>query len=69
MKTVFLLYKELCAEYDLKTTHEITGSPEELIVRLARDLGGIKPAAVHTGEGVFCPVGSIRESLQRFSQA
>ncbi|MBM2841006.1 MAG: nrxA, partial [Bacteroidetes bacterium] len=52
VKTVFQLYKELCAEYDLKTTHEITGSPEELIVRLARDLGGIKPAAVHTGEGV-----------------
>ncbi len=52
VKTVFQLYKELCAEYDLKTTHEITGAPEELIVRLARDLGTIKPAAVHTGEGV-----------------
>ncbi|MDO8613008.1 MAG: molybdopterin-dependent oxidoreductase [Dehalococcoidia bacterium] len=52
VKTVFQLYKELCAEYDLDTTFEITGSPKDLIQRLANDLATIKPACVHTGEGV-----------------
>jgi nitrate reductase alpha subunit len=52
VKTVFQLYKELCAEYDLDTTFEITGSPKELVQRLAHDLATIKPACVHTGEGV-----------------
>lgn len=52
VKTVFQLYRELCAEYPPETVEEICGTPKELIVRLARDLGAIKPAAVHTGEGV-----------------
>ncbi|MDP2947959.1 MAG: molybdopterin-dependent oxidoreductase, partial [Chloroflexota bacterium] len=51
-KPVFQLYKELAAEYDLDTTAEITSAPQELIQRLAHDLATIKPACVHTGEGV-----------------
>jgi len=51
-KPVFQLYKELCAEYPLDVTEEITGTPRDLIARLATDLGTIKPASIHTGEGV-----------------
>lgn len=52
VKTVFQLYRELCAEYAPDTVQEICGTPKDLIIRLARDLGSIKPAAVHTGEGI-----------------
>ncbi len=39
-------------DFDLDTTHQITNSPKDLIVRWARDSGTIKPAAIHNGEGV-----------------
>jgi len=52
LKPVFQLYKELTSEYDIDTTAEITHAPKELIERLARDLGSIHPAAIHTGEGI-----------------
>jgi len=51
VKPVFQVYKELCAEYDLDTTQEITGTPKEMIQQLAKDFANIKPAMIHTGEG------------------
>ena len=52
VKTVFQLYKEHLAEYDIDTVSQITGSPKDLILQLAKDLATIKPASIHTGEGV-----------------
>ena len=54
-KPVFQLYKELCAEYPLDVTEEITGTPRALIARLAEDIGSPLNRGrvqVHTGEGV-----------------
>jgi len=51
VKSIFQLYKEHCAYYDLDTVYDITGTPKELIPRFARDLGTIKPVQIHTGEG------------------
>lgn len=51
VKPSFQAYKEHCAYYDLDTTHDITGTPKELIPRFARDFGTIKPVQIHTGEG------------------
>ncbi len=51
VKPIFQLYKELCAEYDLDTTQEITSTPKEMIQQLAKDFATIKPAMIHTGEG------------------
>ncbi len=51
VRPIFQLYKEHAAYYDLDKTADITGSPKHLIQRLARDMGTIKPAQVHTGEG------------------
>ncbi|MFQ5941645.1 MAG: molybdopterin-dependent oxidoreductase, partial [Nitrososphaerales archaeon] len=51
VKTIFQLYKEQCAYYDLDKVHDITGTPKELIPRFARDFGTIKPVQIHTGEG------------------
>ncbi|MCZ7525574.1 MAG: molybdopterin-dependent oxidoreductase [Acidimicrobiia bacterium] len=50
--TVFALYREHLADYDLDTVCEITGSPRDLVERLIEDLVTIKPAAIHIGEGV-----------------
>ena len=52
VKTVFQLYRELTSEYDPATTAEITGAPQELIERLAQDIGTIRPVGIHTGEGI-----------------
>src|SRR3989304_1191720 len=52
VKTIFQLYKEHLAEYNLDTVSQITGSPKDLIRQLAQDLATIKPASIHTGEGV-----------------
>jgi len=51
VKTVFQLYKELCSEYDLETTSDLTSVPKDAIERLAQDFGTLRPAAIHTGEG------------------
>src|SRR5438094_6009464 len=48
---VFQMYKIHVQDYDLDTTHAITQSPKDLIVRWARDMGTVKPAAIHSGEG------------------
>ncbi len=52
VKTIFQLYKELCAEYDPTTVSDICQSPVELLEQLAKDLATLKPAMLHTGEGV-----------------
>ncbi len=51
VKTIFQLYKEMAAEYDINTVVEITNVPRDMVERLAKDLATIKPAAIHTGEG------------------
>ena len=51
VKPIFQLYKEVSSEYDLDTVVAVTGSPKDRIQQLAADLGTIKPAAIHTGEG------------------
>src|SRR3989441_685002 len=48
----FQMYKIHVQDFDLDTTHAISNTPKDLIVRWARDSGTIKPAAIHNGEGV-----------------
>ncbi|MEK7252723.1 MAG: molybdopterin-dependent oxidoreductase [Actinomycetota bacterium] len=50
--TLWEAYRDHLVDYDLNTVHEITGTPIELIERLAHDIATIKPVAIHTGEGV-----------------
>jgi nitrate reductase / nitrite oxidoreductase, alpha subunit len=50
--TVWEAYRDHLQDYDLETTAEITGTPPELIERLANDIATIKPVAIHTGEGI-----------------
>jgi len=50
--TIWEAYKDHLVDYDLDTVHEITGTPIELIERLANDIATIKPVAIHTGEGI-----------------
>ena len=50
--TLWRAYRKHLADYDLDTVAEISGSPKELIVRLANDIATIKPAAIHVGEGI-----------------
>lgn len=51
-QTTWTAYQVHLRDYDLDTVVEITGSPRELIERLATDIATIKPAAAHFGEGV-----------------
>src|SRR5438094_8423964 len=44
---VFQMYKIHVQDYDLDSTHQITNSPKDLIVRWARDAGTIKPHQLH----------------------
>ncbi len=51
--TLWTLYEKFhLRDYDLDSVVEITRSPRKLIERLAEDLGTIKPAAIHQGEGI-----------------
>ena len=50
--TVFSMYREHLADYDLATVAEITGAPRDLLERLADDVASIKPMAIHVGEGI-----------------
>ncbi|MFQ5966101.1 MAG: molybdopterin-dependent oxidoreductase [Acidimicrobiia bacterium] len=50
--TIWEAYRDHLSDYDLQTVHEITGTPVELIERLAGDIATIKPVAIHTGEGI-----------------
>jgi len=50
--TTWAAYRIHLADYDLDSVTEMTGSPRELIERLADDIARIKPASAHIGEGV-----------------
>ncbi len=50
--TALTMYREHLKDYDIDTVAEITGAPKNLIDQLITDLGTIKPAAIHIGEGV-----------------
>ena len=50
--TLWQAYRIHLADYDLDTAAEISGSPKELIERLANDIATIKPVAIHVGEGI-----------------
>ncbi|MDP2660817.1 MAG: molybdopterin-dependent oxidoreductase, partial [Dehalococcoidia bacterium] len=52
--TLWEAYKIHLKDYDLDTVTEITGSPRELIQRLAQDIANPdnKPVAIHIGEGI-----------------
>ncbi len=50
--TLWEMYKVHLRDYDLDTVADISGSPKELIRRLADDIATIKPVAIHTGEGI-----------------
>lgn len=52
VQPIYQMYLIHFQDYDLDTTHQITRSPKDLLVRWARDSGTIKPAAIHNGEGV-----------------
>ena len=51
-KPAFQIYKEHVAEYTPDMVADATSVPVDLIERLAKDLGTIKPAHLATGEGV-----------------
>ncbi len=50
--TLWEAHKDHLEDYDLDTVVGITGTPKELIRRLADDIATIKPVAIHTGEGI-----------------
>ena len=50
--TLWTLYGTHLKDYDLDTVVEITQAPGDLIRQLAQDLGTMKPAAIHQGEGI-----------------
>ncbi len=50
--TAWNLYQAHLKDYDLDSVAEMTSCPKDLIEQLARDLGTIKPAAIHQGEGI-----------------
>ncbi len=53
-QTLWEMYKVNLRDYDLDTVSEITTTPKELILRLARDMGDPQnwPVAIHVGEGI-----------------
>lgn len=50
--TAFEMYRDHLRDYDLVTVADITGAPLDLLQQFADDLATLKPAAIHTGEGV-----------------
>jgi len=50
--TTWSAYLVHLADYDLDSVVEMTGSPRDLVVRLANDMARITPASAHIGEGV-----------------
>ncbi len=50
--TLWQAYRLHLRDYDLDTVAEISGSPKDLIERLANDIATIKPVAIHVGEGI-----------------
>ncbi|OGK95617.1 MAG: nitrate oxidoreductase subunit alpha [Candidatus Rokubacteria bacterium RIFCSPHIGHO2_02_FULL_73_26] len=50
--TLWTLYGTHLKDYDLDTVVEITQAPGDLIRQLAQDIGTMRPAAIHQGEGI-----------------
>jgi nitrate reductase alpha subunit len=50
--TVFAMYREHLADYDLDTVTEITAAPRALVERFIDDVTTLRPVAFHVGEGV-----------------
>jgi nitrate reductase / nitrite oxidoreductase, alpha subunit len=50
--TTWSAYRIHLQDYDLDSVVDMTGSPRELILRLADDIARIRPAAAHIGEGI-----------------
>ena len=46
------MYKIHLKDYDLDTVNQISHAPKDLVIRLARDMGTIKPVEIHYGEGI-----------------
>ena len=49
--TVWAAYRKHLEDYDLETVHQITQTPKEQIVRLAKDIANFFPVAIHQGKG------------------
>ena len=50
--TLWAMYREHLAHYDLETVAEITHAPRHLIEQLAQDMATMSPVAIHIGEGI-----------------
>ncbi|MEZ4552277.1 MAG: molybdopterin-dependent oxidoreductase [Dehalococcoidia bacterium] len=50
--TVFAMYREHLADYDLDTVLDITGAPRNLVEQFIEDVATIRPMGIHIGEGV-----------------
>ncbi len=50
--TLWTLYQTHLKDYDLDTVVDITHTPKELVVQLAKDIATMKPVAIHQGEGI-----------------
>jgi nitrate reductase alpha subunit len=50
--TVWAAYRKHLEDYDLESVHQITQTPKEQIVRLAKDIANFFPVAIHQGEGI-----------------
>jgi nitrate reductase alpha subunit len=50
--TVFSMYREHLADYDIDSVVEMTGAPKHLIEQLVDDMTTLRPVAFHVGEGV-----------------
>ena len=49
---LYEMYKIHLKDYDVDTVNQICHAPKDLIVRVARDIGTIKPVEIHYGEGI-----------------
>jgi nitrate reductase alpha subunit len=52
VKTAWTQYQVHLRDYDLQSVSEITGAPQAMIERLAKDIATIKPCSIHQGEGI-----------------
>lgn len=50
--TLWAMYREHLADYDLDTVAEITHAPKAMIEQLAEDIATLSPVAIHIGEGI-----------------
>ena len=50
--TLWSMYEQHLADYDLDTVADITHAPKHLIEQLAEDIATYSPVAIHIGEGI-----------------